>query len=57
MITISFHMISLLIGIVIGIFVGGFVFCLTFFGERWSVGFSDGWELGRKYAERTKPDD
>lgn len=52
MVTISFHFLSLLVGLGIGAAVGMFIALLTLFGERWGVGFSDGWKCGKEYAER-----
>jgi len=54
MTTITFHLPSLLVGAVVGFLSGGFVFFLTLFGERWSVGFSDGWNCGKEYGEKKR---
>lgn len=54
MTTITFHLASLLVGLIIGFVLGGFVFLIIMFGERWSIGFSDGWKCGKEYGEKKR---
>ena len=56
MVTITFNFATLLIGVILGFFVGVLIsalaFCGIMFDERWSLGFSDGWNAKKRDIER-----
>lgn len=56
MVTITFDLVTLLIGVILGIFVGAFVSASAFlrlmYDERWGLGFSDGWDAKRRDIEK-----
>ena len=52
MISISFHVLSLIVGFLIGTFVVALATILLLFDERWSIGFGEGWNHGKEYGEK-----
>lgn len=56
MVTITFDFATLLIGVILGFVVGilisALAFCGIMFDERWSLGFSDGWDAKRRDIEK-----
>lgn len=49
--TITIHLLSLLLGFFLGTVLVTSIMLWVFFDERWSIGFTNGWECGKKYAE------
>lgn len=56
MVTITFDFATLLtgviIGFVLGILISALAFCGIMYDERWSLGFSDGWDAKKRDIEK-----
>lgn len=58
MITLSFHLLSIIVGFFIGLIVVSLATFAVFYGDRWSEGFGEGFKVGKKYQEKLgKPKD
>lgn len=58
MITLSFHLLSIIVGFFIGLIVVSLATLGVLYGERWSDGFGEGFKAGKKYQEKLeKPKD
>lgn len=59
MITLTFHVASLLIGFLIGLFVGAGIVLLIIFCDNgpWDIGFSEGWKCGAAYDTQKEDSD
>ena len=55
MTTITIYWASAIIGFFIGVAVSAIIIVFGLYGERWGMGFSEGWKCGERYAlEREK---
>lgn len=52
MVSISFHVISLVIGFFIGMLGGGFIFAMISVSDQWHQGFSNGYNSHVRYMEK-----
>lgn len=56
MVTITFDLVTFLIGVTLGflagILISALAFCGIMFDERWSLGFSDGWDAKKRDIEK-----
>ena len=50
MTTITIYWASVFIGFLIGVAVTAVIIVFGLYGERWGMGFSEGWNCGKKYA-------
>lgn len=59
MITLTFHVATLLIGVLIGIFVGAGIVLFVIFRDNgpWDIGFSEGWKCGTAYETQKEDGD
>ena len=57
MITLSFHVISLGIGLILGMLVGGCISLSISFDNRWSSGFGEGWLANEHDHKRREQED
>lgn len=59
MITLTFHVATLLIGVLIGFFIGAGIVLLLIFRNNgaWDIGFSEGWKCGAAYETQKEESD
>jgi len=54
MITISLHLLSIVVGFFIGLIVVSLATIGVLYCERWSDGFGEGFRVGKTYQERSE---